>query len=83
MLVDRKTVTRLLDVYDIALVDPEYRRLHGEYTVYQQKVLELYDWLEEEQLAALVDYLGVCAQMHLRLMALACTNDLRDDELTV
>ena len=74
MRVDDRTVGAILDVYDKALGDEEYRKLHEEYAAVSKGVLDLYGQLTREQLEVLTEYLGVCGAMHLRLMALACSN---------
>lgn len=67
-----ETLHKILDVQDALLLDQRYRERYEEYTIYSQRFVRLQNELTPEQNKVLGDYLGVCAEMHLRMLELAC-----------
>ena len=66
------TLNRILDLQDLAGEDTEYRELYNEYRVLNVELIDLLSDLPSEQQSTILDFLGVTAAMHLRLLALAC-----------
>jgi hypothetical protein len=63
---------RLVDVYEQAGKDVEYRQLLEEYRVREQQLLEQLEVMNASQRDAVLDYLGLTEEMHRKLLELAC-----------
>ena len=68
----KKVEDRIIAVQDAAMVDHEYLQLAQEQKVMNQELLELLDTLQEDQKETILNYLGLCAQMHMRMLELLC-----------
>ena len=62
---DRKALERILDVQEMIQSDDV---LMGEYESVQAAFLEMLPQLTEAQRDTLLDYLGVCVEIHLRML---------------
>ena len=74
-------LNRILDLQDLAREDAEYRELYEEYRVLNEELIDLLSDLPTEQQSTILDFLGVTAAMHLRMLALAAQTlrELADD----
>ena len=66
------TLNRILDLQELAREDAEYRELYEEYRILNEELIHLLSDLPTEQQSTILDFLGVTAAMHLRMLALAC-----------
>ena len=69
---DQTMTERLVDVYEQAGKDVEYRQLLEEYRVREQQLLEQLEVMNASQRDAVLDYLGLTEEMHRKLLELAC-----------
>ena len=69
---DQTMTERLVDVYEQAGKDVEYRQLLEEYRVREQQLLEQLEVMNASQRDAVLDYLGLAGEMHRKLLELAC-----------
>ena len=69
---DQTMTERLVDVYEQAGKDVEYRQLLEEYRVREQQLLEQLEVMNASQRDAVLDYLGLTGEMHRKLLELAC-----------
>ena len=68
---DAETARQIMDIQEQALEDAQFQRLLDEYTIYHPRFLALLKTLSQEQQDVIMDFLGVGAAMHLRLLELA------------
>ena len=66
------TVRRIIALQEMLLQDERYCQLHEEYMQCNSRFAQLLQELTKNQRAAAEDYLGVCAEMHLRMLEVAC-----------
>jgi hypothetical protein len=63
---------RLLAAQEAAIKDDDYRQLALEHEEMNRTLLILLESLPEEQKETVLDYLGLCAQMHMRMLEILC-----------
>ena len=68
----KETAQRIFDIQEAAARDEDYRKLLEEYRERNVQMLRLLRNLPREQAEILEDYLGLVAEMHRRLLELAC-----------
>lgn len=66
------TVNRILDVQELVRTD---QPLMADYESRQLAFLEILPELTEKQKNILLDYLGVCVEVHLRMLELCCESN--------
>lgn len=66
---DREAVNQILDIQEMLRSDPG---LMAEHDTAQRAFLAMLPELTEKQQNILWGYLGVCVEIHLRMLALAC-----------
>ena len=67
----KETMHRILDLYDRAKADPEYRTLHDEYAPAQAALADLLGRMPEDDRKILEDYLQTSVALFHRLMEMA------------
>lgn len=68
----KETAQRIFEIQEAAARDEDYRKLLEEYRERNVQMLRLLRNLPREQAEILEDYLGLVAEMHRRLLELAC-----------
>ena len=69
---DRNTALNMVAIQEAAAQDEDYRKLLEEYRERNVQMLRLLRFLPQKQAEILEDYLGLVAEMHRRLLELAC-----------
>ena len=69
---DKAVAEKIFAIQDTAQRDEAYRQLLAEHEVQNQRFLQALESMPQPQREAVEDYLGLVAQMHLRLLELAC-----------
>lgn len=69
---DRNTALNMVAIQEAAAQDEDYRKLLEEYRERNVQMLRLLRLLPQKQAEILEDYLGLVAEMHRRLLELAC-----------
>ena len=62
---DRKSTERILNIQERIQSDSE---LMGEYNVHHARFLQMQNELTESQQEILMNYLGICIEIHLRML---------------
>lgn len=65
-------VSILVAIQEAMASDPDYRQLIREYRALDKKMLHLFKILPPDQRDLLMDYLGVCGEMHRKMLIYAC-----------
>lgn len=68
---DNETMHWILDVQDAALEDEQYRQIHVQYRLSNEKLLALLDALTEEQRTVILDFIGDSVELYHRIMEIA------------
>lgn len=71
----QETLHKILDVQDAAREDEIYRQLLAEYEPISQRFVRALQEMAPEHRAALEDFFGITAAMHLRLLEMAVEID--------
>lgn len=69
---EQQIVQKLLDIQDRLITDPQYQSLMPEYRQRNTQLLAALETMEPEQKDAVLDFLGIALEMHLRMLELAC-----------
>lgn len=67
-----ETQKKYLDVLDRALADEGYRQLYEEYGACIARLEILLKQLPPDQAEVFFNYIGLCGQMHARILEIAC-----------
>ena len=66
---------RIVAVQEAAGQDEQYRTLLEEYRTLDRQFLEILPTLTKAQCDTVTDYIGLIAQMHRRMLEIACSAD--------
>ena len=69
---NQEAARRIFAVQDAALSDEDYKLLLEEHEVLSPQFLQALEEMEPRQRDAVMDYLGLGINMHLRLLEMAC-----------
>ncbi len=67
-----EAVRKILAAQESLLTDPQYRQLNAEYTVLNEQFIQLLETLPGAQKAMIEDYIGIFAQMHIKMLEAVC-----------
>ena len=70
---DKLAALRMAEVQECAAQDGEYQKLLAEYRLVSPVFLGVLESLPREDASVIEEYLGLTAQMHRKLLELACT----------
>ena len=73
---DKAVLNKFLDVYDVALTDPVYLELYREYKRSDRQMVALLERLPPEEQDIVMDHIAATAELHRRLLELACSAPL-------
>lgn len=68
---DRQIARKIMAVLETARCDPGCRHLYPEYEAVNRQLLAQMDAMNEAQRAAVLDYIGLVAQIHMKQLILA------------
>ena len=69
---DVSAARKIIEVQEVLLLDERYQQLNAEYDLYGRQFAEVLRELSPRQRSVVEDYLGVCVEMHLRMLEAAC-----------
>ena len=69
---ESKSVERLIKMQERIVVDPQYVQLYREYRAQDAAFTAVMAQLQPEQREIIGDYLGLWAEMHARMLLIAC-----------
>ena len=68
---DAFAAKKILELQDVVRIDPEYRQLVAEHEVLNTRLLSQLETMTPSQQSAVMDYIGLCIEIHLKLLSQA------------
>ena len=68
---DLQTAKKIMHILETAQRDPHYQHLYREYEAVNGKLLAQMDTMSDAQRSAVLDYIGLCAEIHMTQLVLA------------
>ena len=72
---DPRTAKKLMHILETAQRDPHHQYLYKEFEAVNRKLLAQMETMTEAQRSAVLDYIGLCAEMRMTQLVLALTMD--------
>ena len=74
-----ETIQKMLDTQDQLRSNPEFSSLQAEYRQRSEDFMRILEQLSSVQRDGILDFFGVCIEIHLRLLKTACQAAIPDD----